>query len=233
MARGRAALARRDGDRDPPVSETATAPTGVKLGAVLAFAIVAGTLSWALARPGLVGAQTSFFVSFACLGLATALVAPRLVRQRVTALGLTIGDWKTGRWLLLAGLPVALLVGFLSAGSPALAAEYPLGPVTRDWGSFLPHALGYLVYYVGFEFFFRGYLLLGLQERLGARRANLLQSVLAVIIHAGKPISEVAAAFPGSLVFGWLTLRTRSIWYSVALHWLVGVSLDWYIIGGP
>ena len=124
MARGRAALARRDGDGDPPVSETATAPTGVKLGAVLAFAIVAGPLSWAVARPGLVGAQTSFFVSFACLGLATALVAPRLVRQRVTALGLTIGDWKTGRWLLLAGLPVALLVGFLRAWHSNWSSHY-------------------------------------------------------------------------------------------------------------
>lgn len=215
------------------MSEAVTAPIGVKLGAVLAFAIVAGTLSWSIARPALVGAGPSFLVSFTFLGIATALVAPRLVRQRVTALGLTIGNWKTGRWLLLAGIPVALLVGFLSADSPALAAEYPLGPVTRDLGSFIPHALGYLVYYVGFEFFFRGFLLLGLQERLGARRANLLQSVLAVIIHAGKPISEVAGAFPGSLVFGWLTLRTGSIWYSVALHWLVGVSLDWYIIGGP
>ena len=215
------------------MSETVTAPSGVKLGAVLAFAIVTGTLSWAIARPALVGARPSFLVSFTFLGIATALVAPRLVGRRVTALGLTIGNWKTGRWLLLAGMPVALLVGFLSADSPALAAEYPLGPVTRALGSFLPHALGYLVYYVGFEFFFRGFLLLGLQERLGARRANLLQSVLAVIIHAGKPISEVAAAFPGSLVFGWLTLRTGSIWYSVALHWLVGVSLDWYIIGGP
>jgi len=215
------------------VSETVTAPTGVKLRPVLAFAIVAGTLSWALARPGLVGAQASFFVSFTFLGIATALVAPRLVRQRVTALGLTIGNWKTGRWLLLAGLPVALLVGFLSADSPGLAAEYPLGPVTRDLGSFLPHALGYLVYYVGFEFFFRGFLLLGLEERLGAGRANLLQSTLSVIIHVGKPISEVAGAFPGSLVFGWLTQQTGSIWYAVALHWLVGVSLDWYIIGGP
>ena len=215
------------------MSETVTAPSGVKLGAVLAFAIVTGTLSWAIARPALVGARPSFLVSFTFLGIATALVAPRLVGRRVTALGLTIGNWKTGRWLLLAGMPVALLVGFLSADSPALAAEYPLGPVTRALGSFLPHALGYLVYYVGFEFFFRGFLLLGLQERLGARRANLLQSVLAVLIHAGKPISEVAAAFPGSLVFGWLTLRTGSIWYSVALHWLVGVSLDWYIIGGP
>ncbi|MCH8936810.1 MAG: CPBP family intramembrane metalloprotease [Gemmatimonadetes bacterium] len=215
------------------MSETVTAPSGVKLGAVLAFAIVTGTLSWAIARPALVGARPSFLVSFTFLGIATALVAPRLVGRRVTALGLTIGNWKTGRWLLLAGMPVALLVGFLSADSPALAAEYPLGPVTRALGSFLPHALGYLVYYVGFEFFFRGFLLLGLQERLGARRANLLQSVLAVIIHAGKPISEVAGAFPGSLVFGWLTLRTGSIWYSVALHWLVGVSLDWYIIGGP
>ena len=215
------------------MSETVTAPSGVKLGAVLAFAIVTGTLSWAIARPALVGARPSFLVSFTFLGIATALVAPRLVGRRVTALGLTIGNWKTGRWLLLAGMPVALLVGFLSADSPALAAEYPLGPVTRALGSFLPHALGYLVYYVGFEFFFRGFLLLGLQERLGARRANLLQSLLAVIIHAGKPISEVAGAFPGSLVFGWLTLRTGSIWYSIALHWLVGVSLDWYIIGGP
>ena len=44
MAGGRTSLARRDGDGGPPVSETVTSPTGVKLGTVLAFAIVVGTL---------------------------------------------------------------------------------------------------------------------------------------------------------------------------------------------
>ena len=38
------------------------------------------------------------------------------------------------------------------------------------------------------------------------------------------------AAFPASLLFGWATLRTGSIWCALAVHWVVGVSMDWFLV---
>jgi membrane protease YdiL (CAAX protease family) len=38
------------------------------------------------------------------------------------------------------------------------------------------------------------------------------------------------AVFPASLIFGYGTLRLRSIWYAVLVHWALGVSLDWFLL---
>jgi membrane protease YdiL (CAAX protease family) len=43
---------------------------------------------------------------------------------------------------------------------------------------------------------------------------------------------ELAAAFPASLLFGWIVLRTRSIWYVVAIHAAVGLALDLFRLWG-
>ena len=44
------------------------------------------------------------------------------------------------------------------------------------------------------------------------RRQTCFQTGLAMLVHFGKPGVELAAAFPARLLFGWVTLRTGSIW---------------------
>jgi hypothetical protein len=34
----------------------------------------------------------------------------------------------------------------------------------------------------------------------------------------------------GRLAFGWVALRTGSVWPIAITHWLVGVSCDWFIL---
>jgi membrane protease YdiL (CAAX protease family) len=102
--------------------------------------------------------------------------------------------------------------------------------LTSDPAAFALHAGGYLLYYVGFEYLFRGFLLLGTKDAIGAAAANLLQACLATAFHFGKPGMEMAAAFPASLLFGWATLRTGAIWCALAVHWTVGVSVDYFLV---
>ena len=210
----------------------------------LAVAIAAITVHWYAVKPDVLGAVVgggivgsplfaplTFALGFLFLGAVPAVVAPALYRVSLRQLGLGPGHVRRGALLLAAALPIAIVAGLVGARSPDLASTYPIGHhVTRALGSFLPHALSYGLYYVGFEFLFRGFLLLGLADRMGATRANLLQSVLAVVAHVGKPGVEILAAFPGSLLFGWITLTTRSIWWATAIHWMVGVSLDWFLL---
>ena len=149
------------------------------------------------------------------------------------SLGMDPGNWRLGGTLLLVGVPICVLVGYLNAGNESLAAVYPLNhSATLALAVFVPHALFYFLYYLGFEYHFRGFLLLGLQERLGPHAANVMQAGLVTLVHVGKPGIELAAAFPASLLFGWFTLRTGSIWYALVLHWVVGVSLDWFLLAG-
>jgi len=209
---------------------------------VLAVAIVAIAVHWVVTRPGILNAivrqggrpplgPLTFGLGFLILGAAPAAAAPALFPDGLRRLGLGLGNVRRGSLLLAAAVPIAIVAGIVGSRSPELALAYPIGHgVTRSLGSFLPHALAYGLYYVGFEFLFRGFLLMGLADRLGATRANLLQTVLAVVAHVGKPGVEIVAAFPASLLFGWITLTTRSIWWAAAIHWVVGVSLDWFLL---
>lgn len=216
----------------------------------LAISPILLVLNWYFARPdtmGLLGhtdsfivvsgprmdARLAFLLTFVLLGVVSAALARPILGRRPMSLGTDPGNWRLGGALLLIGIPVCVLVGYLNAGNESLAAVYPLNhSVTLALAVFVPHAVFYFLYYLGFEYHFRGFLLLGLQEHLGPHAANVMQAGLVTLVHVGKPGIELAAAFPASLLFGWITLRTGSIWYALILHWVVGVSLDWFLLAG-
>jgi membrane protease YdiL (CAAX protease family) len=179
----------------------------------------------------LVAAELGFVVSFVVLGLIPMMLTRPVYGRPPKDVGLGLGDLRWSGVLLAIGLPLAIAGGYVGAGADPIALVYPLGTVTRSLGSFVPYAFLYLLYYIGFEFYFRGFLLLGLAERLGPLAAVLFQAGLATLVHAGKPGLEFVAAFPASLLFGWAVLRTRSIWPIVVIHWVVGAWMDWLLLG--
>lgn len=148
-------------------------------------------------------------------------------------LGLGFGDVGAGlRWLAI-GLPGAVLAGWIAARSPAMQAVYPLDPaVIASPASFVPHALRNGLYFGAWEVLFRGVLLFGLRGVTGAGGANAGQTGLSVLAHFGRPMTETFAAIPGGFLFGWISLRTGSIWYVALIHWTVGTSMDWFILVG-
>jgi len=124
-----------------------------------------------------------------------------------------------------------MLAGWASAGKPLTQAVYPLNPALRpEATSFLAHLTGQLAYYVGWELLFRGVLLFGLERRFGFAAANMIQTALSVIAHFGRPVTETLAALPAGLAFGGIAHRTRSIWYVVIIHLVVGAAQDWFIV---
>lgn len=191
---------------------------------------VFGRRDWTVVTPAALGPVPSFVAAFVLLGILPGVLAVTAFGWRPRALGLGLGRRRRGLTLTAVGLPLAILAGWIGSRSGALAAIYPLGlDPGAPLATFALYAGAYLLYYTGFEFFFRGYLLSGVGTPLGPVAANALQAVLATLVHFGRPAAEFAAAFPASLVFGWVALRTGSIWYGVVLHWVVGVSLDWFV----
>jgi membrane protease YdiL (CAAX protease family) len=172
----------------------------------------------------------AFLLTFVILGIVPALLTRPILGRPPQSLGLGLGRWREGLVWLAVWVPLVVAISWFSAPSPALQAVYPLGSPTLTAESFLPHIVGYLLYYIGFEYFFRGFLLLGLEDRLGGRAANLLQAGVATLFHLGKPPIELLAVYPASLIFGYGTLRLRSIWYAVLVHWVLGVSLDYFLL---
>lgn len=195
------------------------------------LALQRGVAPWLVVTGRSWPASTAFTLTFVAFGLVPALLAPLVLARNPRTLGLGLGDYRFALRALAWGVPAAVAAGWVGARSPVIAAVYPLGgalgPTPR---AFAAHAALYLVYYLGFEFLFRGFLLLGTKGAIGPWAANLLQACLVTAFHFGKPGMEMAAAFPASLVFGWATLRTGSIWCALAAHWVVGVSMDWFLV---
>jgi membrane protease YdiL (CAAX protease family) len=201
------------------------------LGRADTLALQRGAAAAYLVTGAALPAIAAFSFTFLAFGLVPAGLARPVLGRDPRSLGLGLGDWRWALKALAAGVPAAALAGYVGFRSPAIAAVYPLGGALQpDPLAFAMHAGFYLLYYLGFEYLFRGFLLLGTKDDIGPGTANLLQACLVTAFHFGKPGAEMAAAFPASLLFGWATLRTGSIWCALTAHWVVGVSLDWFLV---
>src|SRR5690606_41693800 len=115
-----------------------------------------------------------------------------------------------------------------SGDARARAGAYP-GAGAEIGGSVasrLGWALLYALYYLAFEAFYRGFLLRALEAPFGTSLAVWLQAFAATLVHLGKPLPEVLAALPASLLFGVLAVRSRSIFYPALVHLAIGLTLD-------
>lgn len=128
------------------------------------------------------------------------------------------------RWAIGLMLPLVFAVSFL----PSFQKTYPFVPFETSpfqWKSFLIWEGFYLLQFVGVEYFFRGFLLLPLREKLGSA-AVYLPILPYVMIHFGKPLPEtLAAAFAGWFL-GQLAYRSGTILPGIALHFGVAISMD-------
>jgi len=205
---------------------------------LLAAAAVLQVAFWYLATPGptlLRFAPRDLPTAIEGIGfaVATLLVAPALLHVltggTLKELGLRVGDSRFGLAAVAVCAPVGVLVMVLSSGSAGgLQSTYPVAG-TVIGGSLLAltaWAVIYACYYLAFEFFYRGFLLRLLVPIAGVHFAVWLQAVAATLVHLGKPLPEVIAALPASLLFGVIAVRSKSVLYPALLHLTIGLSLD-------
>lgn len=165
------------------------------------------------------------------LGLIPMLIVKVGFKESLRDYGLQLGNWRFGLAVLPFGILIFVMMSWFSAADPLFQAEYPLSSGAGDSPLHIVlHEGGYLLYYIGFEFLFRGFMLFGLRKEMGDWNAILIQTLASTVIHIGKPFPETMSAIVGGIVFGVFVLRCRSIYYQLVLHWTLGVSLNLFII---
>ena len=152
-------------------------------------------------------------------------------------------------WLVVGVLFATLFVAMLAVSRwSAFQAYYPLFknypefisifapnvyPKISPWVSgpmLLIYAeASYGLYLFCWEFFFRGYLLFGLQRSVGWA-AVLLQAIPFGLLHYGKPTTEFAASFGAGIILGIIALSAKSFVPCFVLHWSAAVSFDLLVI---
>lgn len=110
---------------------------------------------------------------------------------------------------------------------PAFQHTYPFykGAKSVTDTDFLIFEAVYCLQFFAVEFFFRGFIVLGLKPTLGWASVLVMLAPYCMI-HYYKPMPEAMGAIGAGLVLGALAWRTRTIIYGWFLHYSVALSMD-------
>ena len=140
-----------------------------------------------------------------------------IFRENPCEYGFTLGDWKAGLVITLAGiLFMAPIIWYLGKSVPSMADYYKPHMEGLPWTTFLD--------LIGWEFFFRGWILFGYARKFGPE-AMWLQAVPFALAHIGKPEVETLSTIFGGFAFGWVAWRTRSFLYPFLIHWFIATFI--------
>ena len=150
--------------------------------------------------------------------------------------GLAFNEKKLSLILILIAIPVSALCGLSCVVDEQMTATYPLVDLNRfgTWNYILGYYTSYFLYYVGWEYLFRGLLLNASIEKMGVVGAILFTTLISALIHTsigafGKPMIETLSAIPAGIIFGYIAYKTKSIYPTLIIHSLIGLFTDLFI----
>lgn len=122
-------------------------------------------------------------------------------------------------------LPLILFASFL----PSFLNQYPMYESTRahlqmdvpEWVTVAGYEIAYALNFVSIEFFFRGFLIIGMISFL-RRGAIIPMACVYCFLHFGKPMGEAISSIFGGYILGVVAYETRGIWGGVIVH--VGIA---------
>lgn len=155
------------------------------------------------------------------------IVGRFLARRSPRALGLRLKGTGRDAWTYLYLFLIFFPVIYLVSLSDDFQRTYPFykparGSIGED---FLVFEIVYCLQFFAVEFFFRGFLVLGLKRTLGWASVLVMLAPYCMI-HYYKPMPEAMGAIGAGLVLGTLSWRTGTILYGWALHYSVALSMD-------
>jgi membrane protease YdiL (CAAX protease family) len=158
------------------------------------------------------------------------LVVPAVViwtrKEHLRDYGMRAQGFFQHAWIYAFMLGLVIPVVWLASGTQTFSNYYPIyRQAGRSWFDLCFWEVVYSLQFLSLEFFFRGFMVLGLEDRMGS--AIVAAAVVPYcMIHVGKPVAEVCAAILAGLVLGTLALKTRSILAGALIHVTVAVSMD-------
>jgi len=99
-------------------------------------------------------------------------------------------------------------------------------PIWKGQVNFLPAESLLFFSMLGVEFFFRGFLINTLTRYVNWKYAIVLQAILYMLIHIGKPAPEVLLSLFAGLVFGYAAYKTKSIVAPLTSHYSIAIIFD-------
>ena len=146
-------------------------------------------------------------------------------KNTLREMGLGLPENKTKAvFLTLSALTILLPWIFYFARLKSFQIGYSLGQPSFSKFAFIQVFLLPL-YYFAEEFFFRGFLFLGLWRKI-KWHSFWVTDIMFTYAHIGKPWLEFALAIPASVVFNYITLKSNSIYPAFIVHSTLGFVLN-------
>lgn len=133
-------------------------------------------------------------------------------REKPAAYGFGVGDWKAGIVITVGAILLMAPVLWFVARQDGMQKFYEPQLAGLPWTTFMD--------LLGWEFFFRGFILFTYVRKLGPD-GLWLQAVPFALAHITKPEIETISTIFGGFAFGWVAYRTRSFIYPFLIHWFV------------
>ena len=146
------------------------------------------------------------------------LILVFVFHRRPGNIGLGLGDVRFGVVVILIYIPIATIGCWFLSGLDSFQTMYPMFKGAADgWGSFIVYELLFLIYWIGWEYLWRGFLLFGTAHTFG-RWSIIIQMLPFAALHAWKPMPEAYLSIVGALILGAIVWRCRSFWIAIPLH---------------
>ena len=169
-------------------------------------------------------------VLFGGLGL---IFTKYILKKSPKDYGFAFNQKKLSLIFILVAIPITAICGLTCVGDEQMSATYPLVDFNGfgTWYFILGYYISYFLYYIGWEYLFRGLLLNASKEKMGIMGAILFTTLISALIHTsvgafGKPMFETLSAIPAGIIFAYIAHKTRSIYPTIIIHFLVGVFTD-------
>jgi hypothetical protein len=150
-----------------------------------------------------------------------------LFKERLRDYGLKreqfFGYFKVYLLVFLVVFPMIVVASY----SLEFQSTYPFYfPAHDDLTYYLIWEFFYVVQFFALEFFFRGFMVLGLKKEMGLLSVFVML-IPYCMIHFNKPLAECAGSIFAGIFLGLMSYKTQSIWMGSLLHTAAAVSMNW------
>lgn len=173
----------------------------------------------------------TFWLSFFLFALFPAIAAGYFLKEPLRNFGLSLGKPRTGAIISLIVLIIFIAANYLLVYHSKYAGTLSIYPfIIGSFTAFMAFEV-FIVLPLHFfwEFFFRGFVQMGLENRLGAY-SLILAAILQTALSFRSSWIAILLVFFSSLAAGLIVRQSRSIVYSAIALWIISVSLDIMII---
>ncbi len=160
-----------------------------------------------------------------------AIIIKFVFKEKLKEYGFNFKNFNKGIKFIIIVLPILVALIWFSSFQKEFQTEYPLSKeVIGVLHKFVIIEIVYLFYYIGWEFLFRGFVLFGLEKKLGLWLAIMIQTIPSTLLHYTKPSGEIILSLIAGFVLGYYVLKYRSVSFAIIIHWIAGIMMDSFVI---